>query len=69
MTTKYTTGQAVLVPAVIEAAFEENGVIKYQVKTPEIWDGITEDRIVEAPEASAVSFYDALRQMNREIWR
>lgn len=69
MTTKYTTGQAVLIPAVIRSASEENGVVKYQVDTGDIWDGITEDKITEAPEASAISFDNELRRMNREIWR
>lgn len=69
MTTKYTTGQAVLIPAVIRSASEENGVVKYHVDTGDIWDGITEDKITEAPEASAISFDNALRRMNREIWR
>lgn len=31
MNTKYTTGQAVLIPAVIESAREENGTIIYSV--------------------------------------
>ena len=69
MTTKYTTGQAVLIPVVIKSAWEENGVVKYQVDTGDIWDGITEDMITEAPEASAIAFDNALLRMNREIWR
>ena len=69
MTTKYTTGQAVLIPAVIRSASEENGVVKYYVETGDIWEGITEDKIKPSEDANAVFFDDALRQMNREIWR
>ena len=69
MTTKYTTGQAVLIPAVIRSAWEENGIVKYQVDTRDIWDGITEDKIKPSEDANAVFFDDELRRMNREIWR
>ncbi len=45
MVTKYTTGQAVLIPATITTAEEINGKIIYHVEA-EIWEGIPEDAII-----------------------
>lgn len=45
MQTKYNTGQAVLIPATIRSAREENGQIIYEVDA-ETWKGIPEDAII-----------------------
>ena len=67
MNTKYTTGQAVLIPAVIESAREENGTIIYEVQA-DPWKGIPEDAIIVDQAAGAKAAYDrAMRQMTREI--
>lgn len=45
MQTKYTTGQAILIPATIRSAEENNGQIVYRVDA-DIWDGIPEEAII-----------------------
>lgn len=45
MQTKYTTGQAVLIPATIRSAEEINGQIVYRVDA-DIWEGIPEEAII-----------------------
>ena len=67
MNTKYTTGQAVLIPAVIESAREENGTIIYDVQANP-WRGIPEDAIIVDQAAGAKAAYDrAMRQLSRDI--
>ena len=65
MQTKYTTGQAILIPAVIKSARELNGQIVYD-NDANIWDGVPEDAIVIDNEAAARAAYDkALTEMSR----
>ena len=45
MNTKYNTGQAILIPATIRSAREENGKIIYEVDA-DTWQGIPEDAII-----------------------
>lgn len=45
MQTKYTTGQAILIPATIRSAEEINGQIVYRVDA-DIWEGIPEEAII-----------------------
>lgn len=45
MQTKYTTGQAVLIPATIRSAEEINGQIVYRVDA-DTWEGIPEEAII-----------------------
>lgn len=63
MVTKYTTGQAILVPAKIESAEERDGKIIYHVNA-ELWKGIPEDAVVvdeNATKAEAMKiFMDSL---------
>lgn len=63
MVTKYTTGQAILVPAKIESAEERDGKIIYHVNA-ELWEGIPEDAVVvdeNATKAEAMKiFMDSL---------
>ena len=67
MNTKYTTGQAVLIPAVIESAREENGTIIYDVQA-KTWMGIPEDAIIVDQAAGAKAAYDrAMSQLSRDI--
>ena len=67
MVTKYTTGQAVMIPATIRSAEEINGQIVYQVETNH-WNGIPEDQIVVNDEAAAMrTFRDALIKQS-ERW-
>ena len=67
MNTKYTTGQAVLIPAVIESAREENGTIIYDVKV-DYWRGIPENAIIVDQAAGARAAYDkAMSQLSKEI--
>lgn len=67
MNTKYTTGQAVLIPAVIESAREENGTIIYSVQA-DYWRGIPEDAIIVDQAAGARAAYDkAMSQLSKEI--
>lgn len=68
MQTKYTTGQAILIPAVIKSAKELNGQIVYDIDA-NIWDGVPEDAIVIDNEATARAAYDkALTEMSRVIY-
>lgn len=67
MNSKYTTGQAVLIPATIEAVREENGVIVYQVNA-DIWRGIPEDAIIIDEQAAArQSYEDEMMKLSRSI--
>lgn len=63
MQTKYTTGQAILIPATIRSAEEHNGVIIYRINS-DFWDGIPEDQVIvneEAQKAHAMkTFIDGL---------
>lgn len=67
MNTKYTTGQAVLVPATIESAKEENGVIIYEVRG-NFYGGIPEDAIIVDQAAAAKAAYDReMSKLSRDI--
>lgn len=67
MVTKYTTGQAIMIPATIRSAEEINGQIIYQVETNH-WDGIPEDQIVLNDNAAAMrTFREALIKQS-ERW-
>lgn len=46
MITKYTTGQAVLIPATIRNAEEHDGQISYHVDVDYSWDSIPEDVLI-----------------------
>lgn len=63
MQTKYKTGQAILVPATIRSAQEENGVISYTIDG-DFWGTIPEDQIIvneDAQKAQAMrTFMDGL---------
>lgn len=61
MNTKFTTGDKVMVPAIIETAREENGKILYSVNTP--WE--VEEGDVEALSDTAVK--NSLKRMIMEI--
>ena len=52
MVTKYNTGQAILIPATIRSAREDNGRIIYEVDA-KTWDGIPEDAIIVNENAEA----------------
>ncbi len=68
MQTKFSTGQAILIPAVIRSAREQNGQIVYDIDA-NIWDGVPEDAIVIDNEAAARAAYDkALTEMSRMIY-
>jgi hypothetical protein len=68
MNTKYTTGQAILIPAIIRSASERNGVIFYDVDA-DTWDGIPEDAIIVDDKAAALkAFNEAMRGLSREIY-
>ena len=64
MNTRYTTGQSVLIPAVIKSAEEVNGQIIYHVDG-EFWDGIPEDDIIVNEEVTARIETD--REMRRFV--
>lgn len=67
MNSKYTTGQAVLIPATIESVREENGVIVYQVRA-DTWSGIPEDAIIIDEQAAARQTYeDEMMKLSRSI--
>ena len=67
MNTKYTTGQAILIPATIESAREENGVIIYDVRA-NTWEGIPEDAIIIDQDAAAKAAYDSeMSKLSRDI--
>lgn len=63
MQTKYNTGQAILIPATIRSAREENGTIIYEVDA-NTWEGIPEDAIIVNADAEVQramrTFMDAL---------
>lgn len=68
MQTKYTTGQAILIPAVIRSAREENGKVIYDVDA-DTWRGIPEDDIIVDKEASArAAFNKAMNKLSKEIY-
>lgn len=68
MQSKYTTGQAILIPAKIRAVEERDGAIFYKVDT-DIWEGIPEEQIVVDDKVSArAAFNKAMTQLSREIW-
>lgn len=68
MQTKFSTGQAILIPAVIRSAREQNGQIVYDIDA-NIWDGVPEDAIVIDNEAAARAAYDkALTEMSRVFY-
>jgi len=67
METKYATGQAVLIPAIIRNAREENGVIMYDVEYDRY--SVREDDIVLDDRANAIAFQREMERFNREIWR
>jgi hypothetical protein len=68
MNTKYTTGQAVLIPATISTVEQINGKIVYHVEA-DTWNGIPEDAIIVDEEAEAQmamkTFMDSLFGENR----
>lgn len=67
MNSKYTTGQAVLIPATIESVREENGVIVYEVRA-NTWQGIPEDAIIVDEQAEARQTYeDEMMKLSRSI--
>lgn len=67
MVTKYTTGQAVMIPATIRSAEEINGQIIYRVETNQ-WEGIPEDQIMLNDNAAAMrTFREALIKQS-ERW-
>lgn len=72
MVTKYTTGQAVLIPATIKTAEEINGQILYHVDA-DIWEGIPESAIMVNKDAEAANAMEAFRRQlldrSNEPWR
>lgn len=68
MQTRYTTGQAILIPAVIRSAREVNGKIVYEVDA-NTWEGVPEDEVVVDYETSArAAFNQAMNKLSREIY-
>lgn len=67
MITKYTTGQAILIPATIISAEERDGQIIYHVEA-ETWEGIPEAAVVVDERAEAQNamkaFMDSLLDRN-----
>lgn len=72
MITKYTTGQAILIPATIRNAEEINGQIIYHVDA-DPWEGIPEDAIVLNDNAQIQSamqrFRETLMSNEERPWR
>lgn len=72
MITKYTTGQAVLIPATIRSAEEVNGQIIYHVDA-DPWEGIPEAAVVLNDNAQVQSametFRRALTENTDRPWR
>ena len=69
MVTKYTTGQAVMIPAVITSAEERDGQIIYHVEA-DPWEGIPESQIVINDQAAAMAtFKEALLENSRPRFR
>lgn len=52
MVTKYTTGQAILIPATIRSAEERDGQIIYHVDA-ETWEGVPEAAVIVDERAEA----------------
>lgn len=68
MNTKYTTGQHILIPAVIRSAREENGSILYDVDF-DSWRGVPESSIVVDDRVTAkVAFDKAMEKLSRDIY-
>lgn len=68
MVTRYNTGQAVLIPAVIRSAREENGAVVYDVDF-ESWRGIPEDLVIVDERVSARAAFDKeMKNLSREIF-
>lgn len=61
MVTKYTTGQAVLIPATIRSAEEINGQIIYHVEA-DTWEGIPEDAVIVNENAESQRAMQAFRE-------
>lgn len=70
MQTKYNTGQAILIPATIRSAREENGQIIYEVDA-ETWKGIPEDAIIvnESAESQRAMQTFMSEIMSERPWR
>lgn len=72
MVTKYTTGQAVLIPATIRSAEEINGQIIYHVDV-DTWEGSPEAAVVINESAQVQSametFRRALTENAERPWR
>ena len=67
MQTRFNTGQAVLIPATIISAREENGTIIYDVESRH-WEGVPEDAIVIDNDASARAAFDrAMRTLSERL--
>ncbi len=67
MVTKYTTGQAILIPATIRSAEERDGQIIYHVDA-ETWEGVPEAAVIVDERAEAQramrTFMDSLMDRN-----
>ena len=68
METKFSTGDAVLIPAKITNASEKDGQIFYQVDA-DIWEGIPEDSIVKNEKSEAAVAMKAFVDTITEKWR
>ena len=67
MYTKYNTGQAVMIPATVVSAREENGTIIYDVESRH-WEGVPEDAIVIDNDAAARAAFDkAMRTLSERL--
>ena len=64
MTTKYNTGDAVMIPAFIRSARSVDGVIVYDVETNR-WDGVREDEIEPASRISSKALMELVDQIPR----
>lgn len=68
MQSKFTTGQAILIPAKITAVEERDGAIFYKVDT-DLWNGIPEDQIVVDDKVAArAAFNKAMTKLSREMF-
>ena len=68
MFTKYSTGQAVLIPAVIRSAKEINGAVIYEVDADH-WGGVPEDQIIVDDKITAKAAFDKeMRKLSREFF-
>lgn len=68
MVTKYTTGDAVLIPATIESAEEIDGKIVYHVHA-EPWEGIPEDAIIVNENAESQRAMQTFMDAMTKGWR